>query len=43
MTAPVKQHILDHVDSERETPVADPNQWLADVDWVTAFEYGGAR
>ena len=40
MTAPVKQHILDHLDSERDQ-VADPTLVTADVDWVTAFEFAG--
>jgi hypothetical protein len=44
MSAPVKQVLCDHDWTEVEAPVADPNPWLVDVDWVTAFEYvGGVR
>lgn len=44
MSALVIQTITDHLDSERPSPVADPNRWLADEDWATGFEYtGGVR
>lgn len=42
MSAPVIQTILDHLDSERDTAV-DPSPYTVGDDWVTAFEYGGAR
>ena len=28
---------------DREPDCAHPDEYLVDVDWVTAFEFGGAR
>lgn len=42
MSAPVKQVLCDHLDSERDL-VADPGPVTIADDWATAFEFGGAR
>lgn len=43
MSAPVKQVLSDHLDSERDT-VADPTLVTADDDWRwVGFEFGGVR
>lgn len=31
----------DHDQWDTEPPVADPTQWLIDVDWATGFEFAG--
>lgn len=33
----------DHDFSDREPEVAHPDDYLADIDWTTAFEFGGMR
>ena len=43
MSAPVKQVVCDHDAWDGETPAADPSPYTVDVDWSTAFEFGGAR
>lgn len=40
MSAPVKQVLCDHLDSERDQ-VADPTEVTIWDDWTTAFEFGG--
>lgn len=39
----VLQEICDHVSTEVESEVAHPDDYLLDIDWATAFEFGGAR
>jgi hypothetical protein len=37
----VVQEICDHDFSDREPEVAHPDDYLADINWATAFEFGG--
>lgn len=33
--------LLDHDQWDREPEVAHPDDYMRDIDWTTAFEFGG--
>ncbi|PWK81655.1 hypothetical protein C8D88_11666 [Lentzea atacamensis] len=39
----VLQEITDHVSTEVDPDWAHPDEYTADDNWRTGFEYGGAR